>query len=85
MDVPDEWPSPAFGRGQNPAYRPSGTIFRKKNICGTSFRHNETRSYACHAAAAQSSHYATSLNRNLFIKLNPKKIMVLLSGPVISH
>ena len=23
-DVPDEWPSIAFGRGQNPAYRPSG-------------------------------------------------------------
>ncbi len=26
--VPDEWPSPALGRGQNPAYRPSGVISR---------------------------------------------------------
>ena len=25
-DVPDEWPSNAFGREQNPAYRPSGTL-----------------------------------------------------------
>ncbi len=34
--VPDEWSSPAFGRGQNPAYRPSGidlNIMRTKPQC----------------------------------------------------
>ena len=30
--VPEEWPSPALRRGQNPAYRPSGTFHSNRAI-----------------------------------------------------
>ena len=31
--VPDEWPSPPIRAGQNPAYRPSGTLIRSARFC----------------------------------------------------